>query len=136
LRDVEQLCDRVALINRGKLLACGTLEELRLSSRQYHRYRLKVTGLSEQNLHQLAHVPGLLKYSKVSQTDGIAEGNQSRDSCALSETLRHMLQSCCEILSPPREEGTETSRTSFRFEGTLSLPTEEPAPWSEQLLPS
>jgi sodium transport system ATP-binding protein len=32
MREVEKLCDRVAIISRGKIRACGTLEELR---RQY-----------------------------------------------------------------------------------------------------
>lgn len=29
MREVEKLCDRVAIISRGKILACGTLPELR-----------------------------------------------------------------------------------------------------------
>src|SRR5215831_19340979 len=29
MREVERLCDRVAIIGRGKVLACGTLPELR-----------------------------------------------------------------------------------------------------------
>jgi sodium transport system ATP-binding protein len=29
MREVEKLCDRVAIIGRGKILACGTLAELR-----------------------------------------------------------------------------------------------------------
>src|SRR6202044_3497064 len=29
MREVEKLCDRVAIISRGKILACGKLEELR-----------------------------------------------------------------------------------------------------------
>jgi sodium transport system ATP-binding protein len=29
MREVEKLCDRVAIVSRGKVLACGTLAELR-----------------------------------------------------------------------------------------------------------
>ena len=29
MREVERLCDRVAIVNRGKVLACGTLTDLR-----------------------------------------------------------------------------------------------------------
>lgn len=32
--EVEKLCDRVAIVNRGKILACGTLDELREQSGQ------------------------------------------------------------------------------------------------------
>lgn len=29
MREVEKLCDRVAIVARGKILACGTLDQLR-----------------------------------------------------------------------------------------------------------
>jgi sodium transport system ATP-binding protein len=29
MREVERLCDRVAIISRGRIQACGTLAELR-----------------------------------------------------------------------------------------------------------
>ena len=29
MREVERLCDRVAVISRGRVLACGTLDQLR-----------------------------------------------------------------------------------------------------------
>lgn len=36
MSEAEKLCDRIAVIHRGKILACGTLEELRaLSGRHY-----------------------------------------------------------------------------------------------------
>jgi sodium transport system ATP-binding protein len=34
MREVEKLCDRVAIVGRGKILACGTLDELRKQSGQ------------------------------------------------------------------------------------------------------
>jgi sodium transport system ATP-binding protein len=34
LREVERLCDRVAIISRGRVQACGTLEELRVQHQQ------------------------------------------------------------------------------------------------------
>lgn len=36
MSEAEKLCDRIAVIHRGKILACGTLEELREQSA--HRY--------------------------------------------------------------------------------------------------
>ncbi len=29
MREVEKLCDRVAILHRGRVLACGTLDQLR-----------------------------------------------------------------------------------------------------------
>ncbi len=34
MREVEKLCDRVAVVSRGRILACGTLDELRAEHRQ------------------------------------------------------------------------------------------------------
>jgi sodium transport system ATP-binding protein len=34
MREVERLCDRVAIMSRGKVQACGSLAELRRQYRQ------------------------------------------------------------------------------------------------------
>jgi sodium transport system ATP-binding protein len=34
MREVEKLCDRVAIVSKGRVLACGTLDELRETHRQ------------------------------------------------------------------------------------------------------
>jgi sodium transport system ATP-binding protein len=34
MREVEKLCDRVAIMSRGKIVACGTLEDLRQMYKQ------------------------------------------------------------------------------------------------------
>ena len=36
MSEAEKLCDRIAVIHRGKILACGTLEELRSKSSQHY----------------------------------------------------------------------------------------------------
>ncbi len=35
MREVEKLCDRVAIVSKGKIQACGTLEELRIKHGQH-----------------------------------------------------------------------------------------------------
>jgi sodium transport system ATP-binding protein len=35
MREVERLCDRVAIIGRGRIRACGTLPELRAQHEQH-----------------------------------------------------------------------------------------------------
>ncbi|HEV3309573.1 MAG TPA: ABC transporter ATP-binding protein [Chloroflexota bacterium] len=44
LSEVEQVCDRVAIVNRGKVIAIGTLEELRGATKQV---RISAGGLDE-----------------------------------------------------------------------------------------
>ncbi|HEX6488942.1 MAG TPA: ABC transporter ATP-binding protein [Candidatus Dormibacteraeota bacterium] len=50
LSEVEQVCDRVAIVNRGRVIATGPLEEL-LSA---HAVRLRVAGLSPGDRASLA----------------------------------------------------------------------------------
>jgi ABC-2 type transport system ATP-binding protein len=43
---VERICDRVVLIDHGRIVAAGTIEELR-SSRERRRLRVEVTGAGD-----------------------------------------------------------------------------------------
>jgi ABC-2 type transport system ATP-binding protein len=56
LTEVEQICDRVAVIDRGRVIAMGTMDELRGASR---RVRIRVTNLppeGEALLHRYGRV--------------------------------------------------------------------------------
>ncbi len=106
LRDIEQLCGRIAIMNKGKMAACGTLEELRSISRLHERYRLRVRGLSEEGLGALRRVDGVMDCAKLLQNNGVVEFSFHirRGSRALSEALRQMLEARCEILRCTLEE--------------------------------
>jgi len=53
LEIAEAMCDRVGIIDKGKMIACGTMEELRLQSKQQDKSLedifLELTGGSEYN---------------------------------------------------------------------------------------
>ena len=106
LRDIEKLCDHIAILKRGGLIACGTQEELRLVSGRHERYRLHVRGLSDQMLHCLGQLQGVVRCHRVSQDNGIAEIELHlvKDSHALTVTLDRMLQERCGILRCTLEE--------------------------------
>jgi ABC-2 type transport system ATP-binding protein len=52
LSDVEMLCDRVALVQRGKITACGTLKDLLRP--EVRRVEIELTGVDDALRAQLA----------------------------------------------------------------------------------
>jgi len=65
LSDIEVLCDRVAILNRGRLAETGTLEELRERSGDGRRIEVMVAGVTAE---QLSSVFGSLDGSQISST--------------------------------------------------------------------
>ena len=53
LEEAETLCDRIAIIDRGKILVCGTPEEVRRRVKREDRYILKVRDLSLETLDKI-----------------------------------------------------------------------------------
>ncbi len=78
LAEVTQICDGVAIINRGKLVASGSLAELTSSFEESERalLKLKITGKAVTNLFQ--NLPGVNNIS--STREGILiDWNPSQD---------------------------------------------------------
>ncbi len=49
LEEIEQLCDRFAILCQGKLTFCGTLVELRRSLRPHDSYALRLCGVAQRD---------------------------------------------------------------------------------------
>lgn len=62
LPEVSMTCDRVAIINRGKIVATNTPENLLLSLTSNLNYVLEVTGEKSQIESQLQQVPGMRQF--------------------------------------------------------------------------
>jgi ABC-2 type transport system ATP-binding protein len=50
LSDIEVLCDRVAILNRGRLAETGRLEDLRARAGDDHRLEMTIAGVSAEKL--------------------------------------------------------------------------------------
>jgi len=61
LSEAEELCHRVAIINQGKLKACGTLEEIRALLDTRKRYFIELKNPSESLAHKLQNLPVISK---------------------------------------------------------------------------
>jgi ABC-2 type transport system ATP-binding protein len=58
LFEIEKLCHRVALMHHGRLVAMGTIDQLRASMRRSDTYVMTVSGLSGERLESLAEQAG------------------------------------------------------------------------------
>jgi ABC-2 type transport system ATP-binding protein len=47
LEEAEHLCQRIAIMDKGRIRACGTISELRKVLRKGERYSLRISGFSE-----------------------------------------------------------------------------------------
>jgi len=48
LEEVEQLCDRIAIMNRGRIVACGTLDEMRHTQGLGEKYVILVSNTDDE----------------------------------------------------------------------------------------
>lgn len=54
LAEAEQLCDRIAILNRGRIKACGTFSELQGIVQKQHQYILRVSNLTKEALDKIS----------------------------------------------------------------------------------
>ena len=80
LREVEAICDRAIFIRQGRIVAQGTLEELRTSRRLQSRVLVECRGPSEQVKNTLSRVAGV---SKVELLNGEHRGGEGYVTAAI-----------------------------------------------------
>lgn len=109
--EVEQLCDRVGILNQGRLAASGTLPELRAHFRRWDRYHLEIKDLDRNDLPLLHGIPGLLKWTETLSADGVMalEVDVEQEGNALPELLHFIIRNGgsiyrCTLEEVPLEE--------------------------------
>jgi ABC-2 type transport system ATP-binding protein len=72
MAEAEILCDRVALIDQGRLQLMGSVEELRRVISDHERYILELSQIHPDQFQYLSGIPGVLKvHSKSSENDRV-----------------------------------------------------------------
>lgn len=71
MEEVEHLCNRVAIMDYGKIIALGTKEELAKSVGDADRLDIEVTEVAENLLPVLSEIHGLSGVQSVANSDGL-----------------------------------------------------------------
>lgn len=89
LSEVEATCDRVVIINRGRIVADGSTEELRKSSESEYSLRVKLRGADEKKARDLLSAVGGVRETLVEDSAG---GDLSlRLLCGTREDIREKI---------------------------------------------
>ena len=70
LPEVEQTCHRVIIIDRGKIVAVDTPQNLKFQMQGAQRVTLEVQGTASEILSKLKAMPGVMDVQKVEESDG------------------------------------------------------------------
>jgi ABC-2 type transport system ATP-binding protein len=70
LPEVEQTCTRVVIIDRGKIVAIDTPQNLRLQVQGAERVFMEVQGPASEITSQLKKTPGVIDVRTITSTDG------------------------------------------------------------------
>jgi ABC-2 type transport system ATP-binding protein len=68
MAEADELCDRIAIVDRGRILAIGTPDELRRRVQQESIFRLELDRL-DGGAASLARLPGVLSAALAAGTD-------------------------------------------------------------------
>lgn len=108
LEEISRMCDRIAIISRGKIRACGTLAELRKASPCAPRWALELDNFPQEveaALKQMVH-SGLVKEFQSERVNGVLqirfdlqEGGEE-----IPRLLQAIVRAGGKILSCRREE--------------------------------
>ncbi len=89
MEEVEQICSRIAIIDKGRVIAQGTREELKAMISIGEKVRVEAYGMEELHCKELRHMPGV--YS-VDYRDNLLEIKSGRGKNNLVAILEFMTQ--------------------------------------------
>jgi ABC-2 type transport system ATP-binding protein len=72
IEEAEELCDRVAIMSQGRIIASGVIEEIKKLIPARQKYHLHVQHLSHQALDGLRTITGIVRLEwKASNSNGL-----------------------------------------------------------------
>ena len=72
MAEADELCDRIAIIDHGKVLACDTPANLKRLLQKQPTFEISASGVTERTLSALASAPGVVRVSGIPDETGIS----------------------------------------------------------------
>lgn len=103
--EAEQVCDRIAIINHGRIIYSGTPEETESATGRHCTYRIVVRGIEGPELSRLEAIQGVEACTCHPVKHGEYEVALRLDASrpALSDALKFLSRNGCEIVKCARE---------------------------------
>lgn len=70
LDEASYLCDRVAVLNKGRIIACGSMDELSALSQNAVQYEIEVGNMTEEAFRRVSRAKGVQGCAKAFQVNG------------------------------------------------------------------
>ncbi len=107
MAEADQMCDRVGIINQGKILALDTPQRLKAKIASGSSWKIEITP-NLQHLDSIKSIPGIIG---VSETDNIETGVSTlklvlQDESAMSDLLSQIRQNGSKVLNMGKSEPT------------------------------
>lgn len=104
--EAEELCDRVAIINQGKVLACDSPKGLKAALNAEAVYEIAVSALDEQDLERLRLIPGIRRASLRQLEEGAELQLIFEDDGVLTRLIQFLAERGSLIQSLHKREAT------------------------------
>ncbi len=106
MAEADQLCDRIAIIDRGRILACDTPQNLKRLVRMNQTLKLEVTTLK--NKDHLGSLPGVVSFTYADDSDrGVTSLRfMLSDESAVADIVSELLKEHARIVSLRKTEPT------------------------------
>ncbi|MEZ6049100.1 MAG: ABC transporter ATP-binding protein [Planctomycetaceae bacterium] len=103
LKELEELCDSVTIIDRGRIKYSGTIDELRDHGHENPAYRIQILNGTDDPIETLLQIPGIVTAEKVgnSRSLRITLDDTQTDS---NQMLNEIIQRKIRIVSFEKEQ--------------------------------
>jgi ABC-2 type transport system ATP-binding protein len=95
LDEAAALCDRIAILNKGRIVACGSIEEIEAYAQNPVQYELDVKNINDKTIARIRSMKGVRNCEKLGQMNGTVKFviSLSREEDSLHGVLEDIIRS-------------------------------------------